>query len=346
MIQILLKNFEKIPEIKEKIFYPDVYEFNYNLFRNKSLLIYYVEEKKDIEEIKEINKIKNDKSYIIALVKDIEYLEEILDSIDDYVLINTPYSQKMLLKKMSTIIYIDKKEETEEEIASNIQNIMLNEMPPYSSILDIATHYIESGVVGGDVYDFQSMSNNYYGVFIADVSGHGPSSALIAAIVKLSFKTFGADVNNPAWVLESINRIIYPAILQSGKFVTSAYLIFSQNKIEFCNAGHVSPLLYRDGEFIEIPITNTIMGVYKNLKFENRELDIKKDDLIFLYTDGLTESKNRKNEFFGKERLKRIIEENSKKSSEEIKNIAYKEIMDFTEGFLNDDITFIVIKVK
>lgn len=355
MIKILLKNFEKIPEIKEKIIETipvlssDIYEFSPLILNNNYILLSYIENNKEIEHIKKIYTQKNEKSFIISIVKNNEIIPEILDYIDDYILLDNSMFFKILKKKLSTIIQLDKRYEIDEELANNIQKIISNEIAPYSSKLDISSEYIESGLVGGDIYDFISMSNNHYGIFIADASGHGPSSALIAAMVKITFRSFGIDVSNPAWVIESINKIVYPTISLSGKFVSAFYAIFGNDKIEYSNAGHINPIFYRtvEDKFLELPQTNTlIIGISRNFRYENKSIDIIKGDIILFYTDGLIEAKNSQNQLFGKERIKNIIKENSKKSVEEIKKIIYDELIKFTENNLQDDITFIVVKVK
>lgn len=152
----------------------------------------------------------------------------------------------------------------------------------------------------------------------------------------------------PEKVITTANAIISQDS-KAGMFVTLFYGILSdQNRtLTYVNAGHNPPLIYRSksNSFEELQITGMAMGVIEEEKYKQVSIQIDEDDIIVLYTDGVTESVNPSNEMFGEVRLKSLIHKHASLSSHEILTKIIDEVQNFSEFQPQfDDITLLIIK--
>jgi len=135
-----------------------------------------------------------------------------------------------------------------------------------------------------------------------------------------------------------------------GKFITFFWGVLNDDarKFRYVNAGHNPPLLIRNGEIIKLNIGGIVLGVMKTVTpYESREISLQKEDVIVMFTDGVSEAMNTKGEEFSDERLENTAKRISHKSSPEILQDIRQEVINYTAGALqSDDITLMVIKAK
>ena len=192
-------------------------------------------------------------------------------------------------------------------IAQNIQMAMLPKtFPPYAdrNDLNIAGIVIPAKQVGGDLYDFHIRDNKL--IFcIGDVSGKGVPAALVMAVTCSLFRTISAHENKPERIMNMLNDTMSESNDQN-MFVTLflGILDLQTNTLEYCNAGHNSPVL-RTGNHTEIlpSIPNLPLGVLSGFAYTGQSINFNPDDSLFLYTDGLTEAENIDKELYGEERM-------------------------------------------
>jgi sigma-B regulation protein RsbU (phosphoserine phosphatase) len=244
---------------------------------------------------------------------------------------------------------LDKQKMEEElEIARGIQrNLLPREIPKYDGF-DIDVMNLSSQQVGGDYYDVIKLDNNNFCVAIADVSGKGVPAALLMANLQAFIKTTCSQ----GMQLEEATALINDLISENtsdGRFITFFWAILNNEKysLNYVNAGHNHPLLIRDGQIQKLDKGGIILGVMKTfLPYNSQNILLKKNDIIILFTDGVTEAKNMLDEEFGDEKLEALAVESANLSSKEIIERIKTDVQAFACGAAqSDDITVVVIKV-
>jgi sigma-B regulation protein RsbU (phosphoserine phosphatase) len=241
--------------------------------------------------------------------------------------------------------------ELEMETAREIQSRILPGAMPSVKGLEIAARYIPMSAVAGDFYDFIIEDDKRLCILVADVSGHGVGAALIGSMLKVAFAAQAEHIFNPARVLEGINEILYGRI--EGNFVTACCLFIDLEKrsISYANAGHPQPLLLikNNGGICNLENSGTILGHFHEVKYENVILSMKTDYRILLYTDGIIETRNRLDEFFGDERLQEFFKTNSdtpvREFADKLIDSLYAWSGKSIADSLDDDLTVLVVDV-
>jgi len=240
--------------------------------------------------------------------------------------------------------------EKELDVARDIQRKILPSTVPTSDRLEISALFVPAFEVGGDYYDFFELSNDLLGFVVADVSGKGISSAFIMAEVKGIFESLSKIITNPKELLVKANDTLKRS-LDKRNFVTAIYGIINKKngKLNFARAGH-TPILLCSGERIEsIQPPGIGLGLDYNLAFtsslKEMEIQLKNNDIIICYSDGIPEAKNHKEEDFGYDRLDTIVLNNREKSLDLISNAVMKELSLFSKNHSqHDDITLVIFK--
>jgi len=242
--------------------------------------------------------------------------------------------------------------EEEMKLARSIQLDLLPNSPPVGDGFSLIAHNRPSRTVGGDFYDFVpigSQSGNF-GIVIADVSGKGMPAALLAAQIQAAIRGEAINRRVVSETITNVNNLIFGLSSSSGKFATLVYGEFNpqMGEFEFSNAGHNYPILVRaDGtcEFLETG--GTILGAFEGNRYESQKVRLGQNDLIFFYTDGLSEALNEKNQEFGEKRLVDYIVQNRHRAPIEIKNDLLKQV-DYFSGSKSpeDDTTIVILKVN
>jgi sigma-B regulation protein RsbU (phosphoserine phosphatase) len=235
------------------------------------------------------------------------------------------------------------------EIAKGIQQSFLPEKEPEIPGVDIAASNIPAKEVGGDFYDFIPISNDQWGLTIADVSGKGVPAALFMALSRTLVRASTTGNPNIRDGIEKANDLICQDA-KTGMFVTLFYAILDSKKkrLKYVNAGHNPPLLLRQpsGKTILLKADGIALGVMDCIKLEEAEVELEKGDVLTLFTDGVTEAINDTEEQFGQARLLRIVQENRALPAKEIVRMVQEAVAAFSGGQPQfDDITLMIIKV-
>lgn len=220
--------------------------------------------------------------------------------------------------------------------------------------LKISSLYKPMENLGGDLFDLYEINKNKTAGVILDVCGHGIPAALITIMAKVLFSYAVKVYDSPSDIIGYINNELIETTGNSGDYLTSFFFIieFPSNKndkilMKYCNAGHNDIYVQNENNQLNsLSINNPIVGAVKDISFETKEVFITNNDRIFLYTDGLIEAMNNKNETFGSESLKELIISNRSISSEKLINIIDNSIISFTESEVNtDDIAIMIIDI-
>ena len=200
------------------------------------------------------------------------------------------------------------------KIVANIQRALLPSELPRISNLDLAAHYQPAQRAGGDYYDFFPLPDGKWGIFIADVSGHGTPAAVFMAVTHCIAHTLPGPAAPPGSVLAHLNRHLaerYTSI--SEAFVTAFYGVYDPRERVFiyANAGHNPPRLKRcsDGSLFTLDGAGSLpLGIVPESRYPETLLQLQPRDQMIFYTDGITEAHNPQGELFGNERLDRTLE--------------------------------------
>lgn len=235
------------------------------------------------------------------------------------------------------------------EVAKHIQQTFLPDDNPRIPGFDIAGLNIPSAEVGGDYYDFINIIDGQIGIAIADVAGKGVPAALIMATFRASLI---AEIrNNYALrsIMQKVNRLLCERNERS-RYVTAIYGVLDvRNRIfTFSNAGHNPGILRRaDGTVIMLKEGGTALGLFENSTFEERAIGLLPGDLIYLYTDGVTDVIGRDGEMFEMNRLIDLVNANSGRSAEDVVAAVRDALDDYMDPDQPvDDITMLAIKIS
>lgn len=243
--------------------------------------------------------------------------------------------------------------EQELKIAQEFQNVLLPRHCPVIEGVEIASYFAPALEIGGDYFDYINIDDSRLGVVIADVSGKGIPGALVMTMVRSALRSDAIGVGSPKEVLKRINEKIYSDTKESV-FITMNYVIidFKNMKLRYARAGH-EPLIMINSESNQFHLSipkGIALGLVLGDTFdvmEEVELDIKKNDIVIFYTDGVIEARDPNDLEFGQDRFINVLQSNVDKNPEKIIENIIGEITNFTEGIpQHDDITLVVIKFK
>jgi phosphoserine phosphatase RsbU/P len=250
--------------------------------------------------------------------------------------------------------YLDELERHKYElkVAQKIQKSFLPNNIPSLKKLDLSATNIPAKDAGGDFYDFIKLSDEETAVVIADVSDRKVPATLLMAVSRTIIRSISESAENPkpSQLVEYLNRLITEKS-KSDVSLTLFYGILSlKNKqMNFINAGHSPPLVYKSKEkkIISLEKTDVLLGVKKNIKLKDKKISLDNDDIILFHTDGIYSVTNKNGKNFNNDLIGEILTKSSSQTSQEIINNLKDTIRDFCgKGVLEDDISLIVIKIK
>lgn len=244
----------------------------------------------------------------------------------------------------------------EMQVAQEIQHSLLPNRVPKVSGYDIASLYRAAKEVGGDYYDFVSVDEDTLGVVVADVSGKGVPGSLVMTMIRTALRMEARGSHSAADVMARMNDFVTED-MKKGMFVTIFYVILdSKNRIiSYASAGHNPMILFRaetDETFFLNPRGFPVGISLPDESLFRRSIDVekiklKKDDMLVIYTDGVTEAMNDARDQYGEDRLISLLKEHGRKSPKEFIDLLTGDIADFTRGHpQNDDITVVAVKEK
>lgn len=232
------------------------------------------------------------------------------------------------------------------ESARQIQLSMLPQSLPEHSKLDIAVTMKTASEIGGDYYDFHMSEDNMLTFAIGDATGHGAQAGAMVTAIKTLFSNYAPYMEITDF-LKKANHFIKQVKLPK-LFMSLAVGKIYNNNIEISGVGLPPLILFRSGENIieEIPLKGMPLGSFTNFPFVKRKIKIFPGDILMFITDGLPELFNSKNEMFGYDRLKKIINANKSRTVDEMLHEISTSAEIWSDNQQQDDITILLFKVK
>ena len=234
------------------------------------------------------------------------------------------------------------------EIAARYQQFLLPRKVDIEG-LNVSWHFEPCSGVGGDYFDFFKLDDSRYAVMVADVSGHGVASAMTAAIIKALLQSYFEKQTTASDALNMLNEDLV-RLTPADVFVTAFAGIFDQNQhlFHWSLGGHPRPVLLKQGSsavFLGGP--SNLLGVFsvadQALELASGETQVRQGDRIFIYTDGLTEAVNDREEAFGPDRLRALVDQTSGLTPAQTRDVVWNHLSRFVGGEFRDDVAYIIM---
>ena len=245
--------------------------------------------------------------------------------------------------------------EAELEIAREVQGRLFPSSPPELGDLEVLGVCRPARAVSGDFFDYVHLDDGRLAISFGDVSGKGISAALVMASLHSIVRTQVALLSSGGSLgLErAASLVVERANLQlcegttPEKFSTLFFGAYDPNSgtLTYSNAGHLPPLLLRDGEITSLKINGTIVGAFPHAEYSATSLALKSGDTLVAYTDGVTEPENAQGEEYGEERLRQAVSRNGGRALQSVIEDVMDDVVRWTgDSTLQDDMTMLVLR--
>ncbi len=240
-----------------------------------------------------------------------------------------------------------KRMEEELRVAARIQARLLPRgelrIPGYA----VSTLNLSSLEVGGDYFDCIRIDDTHYAICIADVSGKGVPAALLMASLQASLRALAAVELDVGWLATRVNKLIGDST-EAGQFITCflGILDTEAHTIQYVNAGHDPPLVFSsDGSKAEFGTDSIVLGVMPDFQYQARTHQLQAEDLVVMYTDGVTETTDENERMFGARRLEASVERQLGQPVERILDGLLADVRSFSgDAAQSDDITLFMLR--
>lgn len=235
------------------------------------------------------------------------------------------------------------------DIAMQVQTRLFPQRLPAMRSLEYAGACVQTRRVGGDYYDFLDLGQERLGLVIGDIAGKGMPAALLMANLQANLRSQCAiAVEQPERLLQSLNRLFYENTADNA-YATFFYSEFDDRtgRLRYANCGHLPGLLLRgDGCVERLEAMAPVLGLFSEWECPTAEHRLLPGDLLAIYTDGITEAFNDRDEEFGEERLIDVLQTRRNLSPNDIVGAILDEVRRFSPQEQRDDITLIVARCR
>lgn len=273
-------------------------------------------------------------------------------------------SFNQMTENLERLVVVAKEKErlqSEIEIARDVQSRLFPRTVPELQTLRLKAVCHPARMVSGDYYDYALMQKSQVALSIADVAGKGISAALLMASLQSSLRSqledsleAAATAGNGAAthavstsrLVSRLNRQLH-ASTSAEKYATFCLGLYDEasSVFTYTNAGHLPPLLVRNGCVEQLEVNGTVVGAFSFAKFTESRVELKANDLLVFFTDGVTEPENEYGEMFGEERLTDLLAKNAHRSEDQIIELVLDSVRNFARsGEAQDDMTILLAR--
>jgi serine phosphatase RsbU (regulator of sigma subunit) len=240
--------------------------------------------------------------------------------------------------------------ERELEVARDIQMSILPRELPELPCFEFGSLIEPMAAVGGDFFDVIPLGDDKLGIVAGDVSDHGVGAALFMAMTVTLLRATSRRIAEPIEVLRSVNQNLLE-MNDTGMFVTILYGVMDcvTREFEYARAGQSLPMLL-DVEGVAVELdhdSGQLLGLFPDPLIDVQHLSLQPDNLLLIYTDGLSEAENSDGVMFGDERLYNTLKGGKNESAQDICGVVWDSLTEFRgEIAQHDDVTMLVVKVE
>jgi sigma-B regulation protein RsbU (phosphoserine phosphatase) len=263
-----------------------------------------------------------------------------------------------LAQEMANRLELDRRAEREMQIARDVQSRLFPQVKPPLATLDYAGSCLQARQVGGDYYDFWDFGSAHLAMVLADISGKGISGALLMANLQANLRSRTAVARQEMmnlsregqWLpglLKSVNQLFYENT-PDDRYATLFFAVYddTSHQLEYVNCGHNPPLLFRSAGNVErLEPTAGVIGISPHFECATASVTLKPNDILVIYTDGVTEANDPQGNEFGEGRLEKVVRENSAATPEQLRTAIQDAVHKFSAGGEQfDDLTLVVAR--
>ncbi|HUO30897.1 MAG TPA: SpoIIE family protein phosphatase [Bryobacteraceae bacterium] len=249
--------------------------------------------------------------------------------------------------RLAEVEEVERRMARELEQAAEIQRSFLPGGAPQVTGADLAGYNAPCRTVGGDYFDFFTYPNGRVAMVLGDVSGKGMPASLMMMGLQARVQVLADEPQNLAAVITRLNKITCKNC-PSNRFITFFFCVLdpTTGELAYCNAGHNPPVVVRANGSVEyLEGGGTVLGILSIATYSEYRVKLEPGDLLAIYSDGVTEANNGKEEEFGDERFAAVLSANRQKSANEIVAAVSQALTDFAAGAPQaDDITLIAAR--
>jgi len=263
---------------------------------------------------------------------------------------------------LERLLIVEKEKErlqTELEIAREVQAQLYPKEAPPRGGLQVTARCDPARLVSGDYYDYQALVHGKIAFAVGDIAGKGISAALLMATLQAALRSQVSQSQpspgdaagllpqlDPATLVYKLNQQIY-ALTSPEKYATFFFALYDEASctLTYTNAGHLSPLLFRNEDVVSLDSNGTVVGAFPFSKYDESSIVIQPGDLLVCYTDGITEPENAYDEEFGEARLIELVRKHAHQNDHEIIRIVFDAVRSWSGGpELHDDMTLLLAR--
>jgi sigma-B regulation protein RsbU (phosphoserine phosphatase) len=230
-------------------------------------------------------------------------------------------------------------------LASQIQQALLPKSRTRGSFYDASGTSIACRAIGGDFFEYIDLPDGSFGFALGDVSGKGPSAALLTAMLQGMFSTQSFAPVEPAVMMTRVNRALLARGIES-RFATIFFAILSPDgRLMYCNAGQNPPLLFSAAGVRKLETGGMIVGLFPHATYEQEEVQLTAGDLLAVFSDGVSEALNPAGDEYGEAHIQEVVAQNWLAPSDAVLQTLLAAVRGFAQGApQNDDVTALVVR--
>ena len=237
------------------------------------------------------------------------------------------------------------RKEAELTFALEVQRALFPRQLPEKGGLEFSAVCIPARGISGDYYDVMQFPDGRLVFAIADISGKGISAAILMANVQALLRTLAETGLAPSDVCSRLNHHLHQ-VTDDSKFATFFYAEWEAvgRSLRYVNAGHNPPILFGSCSGRKLDKGGFPLGMFEGAEFQTGDATLKCNDLLALYSDGITEAMSKRGEEFGEHRLRAVIDEHSQKPLAEIQARVLEAVHNWSGEEPDDDMTLLMVR--
>jgi phosphoserine phosphatase RsbU/P len=252
------------------------------------------------------------------------------------------------LERGQQVVRAEAEHDREMREAGDIQKRLLPRHITQIPGLDISADWKPARVLGGDYFDILRFADGSVGLCIADVEGKGVPAALVMSNLQSAVKAFATPAMEPEQLCRRLNTIFCEDV-QTERFISLCYarLEPATRRLTFTNAGHCPPLLMRaNGQTEKLERGGAVLGRLPGWKYEQGEVTLGVNDVLVLFTDGVTEAENSEQQEFGEERLTACVRSCGEMTAAGLQRELLAQVAKHCGNRFHDDATLMIVAVR
>jgi len=270
-----------------------------------------------------------------------------------------------LAEQIADRLELDRRAAHEMQIARDVQSRLFPQVMPPLATLDYVGSCIQARQVGGDFYDFLDLGSSHrldrgatrvlaaaswhVAFVLADISGKGIAGALLMANLQANLRSrYAAALDDLAGLLESVNQLFYENT-PDDRYATLFFAVYDDRsrEFEYANCGHNPPFVFRaDGSVERLTATATVIGLFQDWQCATRTITLHPNDVLVIYTDGVTEANDASGNEFGESRLRETVRDGLNLSPADLLTAIQGAVQEFNAGEQFDDLTLVVARAR